>query len=186
MQHQSLIILDRDGVINADSDSYIRSPSEWVPIDSSLLAISLLKHHGYKVAVATNQSGIGRKLFKYSDLMDIHLKMSNMLNLHRASLDKIVFCPHTDTSNCLCRKPKPGMINYLCNFFQVDPCKTFFVGDSLRDIQAAYASSTIPILVLTGNGVKTHSQLLSGSLPMPLVFVDLYHFAATLIQSNYV
>jgi len=150
-----LIVLDRDGVINEDSDDYIKSPEEWVPIEGSLEAIARLHHHGYRVVVATNQSGIARGLFTLDTLMAIHRKMHNQIKEAGGSLEAIFFCPHAPDDECLCRKPKPGLLRQVERRLGVKLKNAPLVGDSLRDIQAAQSVQASPVLVRTGKGERT-------------------------------
>ncbi|PCI70414.1 MAG: D-glycero-beta-D-manno-heptose-1,7-bisphosphate 7-phosphatase [Gammaproteobacteria bacterium] len=170
MSINKLIILDRDGVINLDSDSYIKSPEEWVAIESSLRAIAKLNQAGYKVAVATNQSGIGRGMFDHITLAMIHKKMEMELAKVGAHIDALEYCPdHPDKAGPN-RKPNTGMVNRLLKQFDVKASKTWFVGDSLSDIKCAENSGCMPVLVLTGKGMYTASKLLETKLP---IFSDL-------------
>ena len=150
-----IIILDRDGVINHDSDNYIKSPEEWQPIDGSLEAIARLTHSGYRVVVATNQSGVGRALFDMDTLNAIHEKMLDAVIDAGGRIEAIFFCPHVATDDCECRKPKAGMFREIEARFNADMSKVFAVGDSLRDLQAAIEVGAKPVLVTTGKGQKT-------------------------------
>lgn len=150
-----LVILDRDGVINYDSDHYIKSPDEWKPIPGSLEAIARLNQAGYRVVVATNQSGVGRGLFDMDTLNAIHEKMIRSAAQVGAKLDAIFFCPHTNADNCHCRKPRPGMLEEIGIRYKTNLAEVPVVGDSLRDLQCAVAVGAQPILVLTGKGEKT-------------------------------
>ena len=171
-----LIILDRDGVINHDSDQYIKSPEEWKPISGSLAAIARLNQAGYRVVVATNQSGIGRGLFETDTLIAIHDKMLKALAQVGGRIDAVFFCPHTNADHCDCRKPKPGMLRDIAARFNADLAGVPAVGDSLRDLQAAVAVGAQPILVLTGKGRKTADD--PALPPDTLVFPDLAAAAA--------
>ncbi len=173
-----LIILDRDGVINHDSDAFIKSPDEWRPIAGSLEAIARLGKAGYRVVVATNQSGVGRGLFDLATLAAIHTKMHQAVSALGGHLDAIFFCPHAAEAHCHCRKPEPGMLEEILRRFQVEPQSVTAVGDSLRDLQAAAAVGTKPVLVLTGKGQKTMQA--GGLPPQTLVRVDLAAVAAEL------
>ena len=173
-----LIILDRDGVINHDSDAFIKSPDEWRPIAGSLEAIARLGKAGYRVVVATNQSGVGRGLFDLATLAAIHTKMHRAVIAAGGHLDAIFFCPHAADAHCHCRKPEPGMLEEILRRFQVEPQSVTAVGDSLRDLQAAAAVGTKPVLVLTGKGQKTMQA--GGLPPQTLVRVDLAAVAAEL------
>lgn len=154
-----LVILDRDGVINRDSDAYIKSPSEWVPLPGSLEAIARLKRAGYTVVVASNQSGVGRGLFGPSTLNGIHEKMQTALAAFGAKLDGIYYCPHRPDEQCTCRKPAPGLLQQIAAQFHVALDDVPAIGDSLRDLQAARAVHARPILVLTGKGRDTQEHL---------------------------
>jgi D-glycero-D-manno-heptose 1,7-bisphosphate phosphatase len=157
-----LVILDRDGVINQDSASYIKSPDEWRPIPGSLEAIARLNQAGYHVVLATNQSGVGRGLFEVSTLNAIHDKMHRALSQIGGRIDAIFFCPHAQEADCNCRKPKAGLLEEIAKRFNVDLKGVPAIGDSLRDLTAFAAVGATPILVLTGKGEKTQKE---GSLP---------------------
>lgn len=157
-----LIILDRDGVINFDSDQFIKNPGEWKPISGSLEAIARLNQAGYRVVVATNQSGVGRGLFDMPMLNAIHDKMHKACAMVGAHIEAVFFCPHTAENNCDCRKPKPGMLEEIAARYNVSLSGVPVVGDSLRDLQPAAAMGAKPYLVLTGKGVKTKA---ADSLP---------------------
>lgn len=171
-----LVILDRDGVINHDSDQYIKSPEEWKPIPGSLTAIARLNQAGYRVVVATNQSGIGRGLFETDTMIAIHDKMFKALAQVGGHIDAIFFCPHTNDDNCECRKPKAGMFREIAARFNADLAGVPAIGDSLRDLQAAQAAGAQPVLVLTGKGRKTADD--PALPPDTLVFPDLAAAAA--------
>lgn len=166
-----LVILDRDGVINQDSDQFIKTPEEWKPIPGSLGAIAKLNHAGYRVIVASNQSGVGRGLFDMGALNAINDKMYRALGQVGGRIDALFYCPHAAEANCNCRKPKPGMFTDIAQRFNVDLAGVPAVGDSLRDLQAAAAVGAQPMMVLTGKGGKTQE---AGGLPeKTLVFADL-------------
>lgn len=160
-----LIILDRDGVINYDSDQFIKSPQEWRPIEGSMEAIAQLNQWGWRVVVATNQSGVGRGLFDMDTLAAIHDKMHRTVAQAGGRIDAIFFCPHAADSKCACRKPKPGMLLEIAERFNVDLEDVPVVGDSLRDLQSAVTAGAQPVLVRTGKGEKTalDPELLPGT-----------------------
>lgn len=157
-----LIILDRDGVINHDSDEFIKSPDEWIPIPGSLEAIARLNQAGYRVVVATNQSGIARGLFNIVTLNAIHQKMHVAAQRVGADIDAVFFCPHAADDNCDCRKPKAGLLQEIARRFDLSLKNVPNVGDSLRDLQAGFVAGCTPYLVLTGKGEKTQAK---GGLP---------------------
>ncbi len=153
-----LIILDRDGVINEDSDQYIKSPAEWRAIPGSLEAIARLNQWGYRVVVVTNQSGIGQGLFDMDTLNAIHDKMVKAVAQVGGRIDAVFFCPHTNDDKCDCRKPQAGMLKEVARRYNADLAGVPAIGDSLRDLQAAQAVGAQPILVLTGKGKKTRDD----------------------------
>ena len=154
-----LILLDRDGVINYDSDEYIKSADEWHPIPGSLEAIARLNQADYRVIIITNQSGLARGLFTLDDLHQIHAKMFRHLAEVGGYIEAIFFCAHAQKDNCTCRKPQAGLFKDIINRFGTPLADVPAVGDSLRDLQAAMAVNAQPILVLTGKGQKTFTQL---------------------------
>ncbi len=166
-----LIILDRDGVINQDSDDYIKSVDEWQPIPGSIEAIAKLSMNDYRIVVATNQSGIGRGYFDLDSLNQMHDKMHKLVNAAGGSIDAVFFCPHSPDDGCDCRKPKPGMLEDIATRLRTDLKAVPVVGDSLRDMQAAEAVEARPLLVRTGKGERTLARL-ANAVPYP-VFDDL-------------
>ena len=166
-----LVILDRDGVINFDSEHFIKTPAEWKPLPGSLEAIAKLTQAGYRVVVATNQSGIGRGLFDMDTLNAIHNKMHRAVQTLGGRIDAVFYCPHAADSNCNCRKPKPGMLVRIGGCFNADLSGVPAIGDSLRDLAASAAVGAQPMLVLTGKGERTREE---ESLPEnTLIFADL-------------
>ena len=176
-----LIILDRDGVINYEREQFIKSPDEWRPIPGSLEAIARLNHAGFRVVVATNQSGLGRRLLDTATLISIHEKLHKALSQVGGRIDAVFFCPHTADADCDCRKPKPGMLLDIGQRFGVELTGVPCIGDSLRDLQAAEACGAQPILVLTGKGEKT---LREGSFPKNTVIFPDLAFAVTALLAG--
>ena len=176
-----LVILDRDGVINYDSDQYIKSPAEWRPIPGSIEAIARLHQGGWRIAVATNQSGIGRGLFDMATLNAINDKMMEMVFRQGGRIDALFFCPHTAAESCGCRKPRTGMFEEIAARFHTDLKGVPVVGDSLKDLQAADAVGAQPLLVLTGKGTRTRGE---GAMPRKtLVFESLADAARHLVAA---
>jgi D-glycero-D-manno-heptose 1,7-bisphosphate phosphatase len=181
MERYKLIILDRDGVINQESDAYIKSPDEWLPIPGSLAAIAQLNRHKYQVAIATNQSGVARGYYTHDTLAAIHAKMNDALTAEGAHIDLIRFCPHGPNDGCHCRKPKPGLLKEIMQHCDVSPSETLVIGDSLRDIQAAHAAHCHAALVKTGHGEAT---LADATLPKNIpVFLNLAEAANALCKN---
>jgi D-glycero-D-manno-heptose 1,7-bisphosphate phosphatase len=173
------VILDRDGVINQDSDAYIKTPDEWIAIPGSLEAIGRLTKAGYQVVVATNQSGLARGLFDQAALDAIHHKMESAIQQQGGKLAGIYYCPHGPDDGCSCRKPKPGLLQQIKQELGIDPKQTVLVGDSPRDLQAATAFGVKPILVLTGKGIKTAKEI--DQKQQFDVYLNLADFVETLI-----
>ena len=179
-----LVILDRDGVINQDSKHYIKSPDEWVPIEGSLEAISLLNKNGYTVVVATNQGAIGKKLFNTTTLDKIHKKMQDLLKTKKGEIDKIFYCPHIDEDKCLCRKPKNGLMRKISEYYGISLKKIPSIGDSARDLEAYAKSEAQPILVRTGNGKNVEKNKLFPS--NTLIFNNLLEASKFIIENGIV
>ncbi|HDP89375.1 MAG TPA: D-glycero-beta-D-manno-heptose 1,7-bisphosphate 7-phosphatase [Thioalkalivibrio sp.] len=157
-----LVILGRDGVINRDAETAIRSPEAWVPLPGSLEAIARLNQAGYTVMVATNQSGIARGLFDIDTLHAMHEKMARLLAQLGGRVDGVVFCPHGPDDGCDCRKPRPGLYREIAERLRVSLKGVPVIGDELRDLKAAAEVDARPILVRTGQGERT---LAAGGLP---------------------
>ena len=150
-----LIILDRDGVINHNRRDHVKSPEEWEALPGSIDAVARLCRAGYRVAIATNQSGVARGLFSINTLNRIHRKMLDQLQPAGGEIAAIFFCPHISADNCDCRKPNPGMFLEIADRLKCDLRKTFALGDSLRDLQAAQRAGAKPVLVESGDGMQT-------------------------------
>ena len=153
-----LVILDRDGTINVESDEFIKSPQEWTPLPGALEAIARLNHAGWHTVIASNQSGLGRGLFDVASLNAIHAKMHKMVAGHGGRIDAVFYCPHSPDEGCNCRKPLPGLLEQIADRFGVELKGTPLVGDGLRDMQAAAAAGCEPHLVLTGKGEAWRGQ----------------------------
>ena len=173
-----IVILDRDGVINHDSPDFIRHADQWHPIAGSLASIARLNRAGYRVALATNQSGIARGYIRLEQLQAIHAKLRDQLAQQGGALDHIALCPHGPQDQCDCRKPKPGLIDQILQLFAPDQAQSpqqlnlWLVGDSLRDLQAGQQRHCKTLLVKTGNGQQTltqHAQALAQIKPKAIV-----------------
>ena len=173
-----LVILDRDGVINRDSDAYVKSVDEWLPLPGSIDAVARLHRSGFTIAVATNQSGIARGYFSARELEAMHHKMQQLVAEAGGEIAAIAYCPHGPDDNCACRKPKPGLLRRLVGQFSAS--QTWVIGDSLRDLEAGADIGASPILVRTGKGRDTQA---SPELPPEtLVFDDLAMATGWLIE----
>jgi D-glycero-D-manno-heptose 1,7-bisphosphate phosphatase len=177
-----LVILDRDGTINVDSDEFVKTPEEWQPLPGALEAIARMNHAGWHVAIASNQSGLGRGLFDVAALNAIHARMHKMLGAIGGRVDAVFYCPHTPGDNCQCRKPLPGLFEQIGERFGVDLRTVPVVGDSLRDLQAGVAVGCQPHLVLTGKAESLRGQPLPDTFPPNTrVHQDLSAFADWLV-----
>ena len=176
-----LVVLDRDGVINQDSDVYIKTPEEWIPIPGSVEAIARLYKNGYRVVVASNQSGVARHYFSLDTLAAIHGRMRREVEAAGGKIDSVFFCPHGPGDQCDCRKPKPGLLKQIAERYKVDLRGIPMIGDSERDLQAARAVGGRPMLVKTGNGLKT----LDEDHDVEEVYDDLAAAVAQLLRENH-
>jgi D-glycero-D-manno-heptose 1,7-bisphosphate phosphatase len=169
-----LIILDRDGVINHDRDDYVKSAAECVPIEGSIEAIARLNKAGFTVVIATNQAGLAKGKFELEDLEAMHEKITGLVEEQGGELGAIFYCPHHPDDKCKCRKPMPGMLDAIEAEFNTSVEGCYFVGDSLRDLQAGVQKGCKPLLVKTGNGEKTLAQLANASLQTdaPILTLD--------------
>ena len=179
------IVLDRDGVINADSDDYIKSAQEWQALPGSIESISKLYQAGYHVAIATNQSGLARGLFDLSELEQMHQKCLSLVEAAGGHIDGIFYCPHGPEDGCPCRKPKPGMLDAIEVEFGISLNDAYFVGDSEKDLAAAQAKGCRPVLVKTGKGLST----MAGIADKPqyegvAIFDDLAAFVDDLLRKD--
>jgi D-glycero-D-manno-heptose 1,7-bisphosphate phosphatase len=163
--HLKLVILDRDGTINRASDEFVKSPEEWQPLPGSLEAISRLNHAGFHVVLATNQSGLGRGLFDMAALNAVHSHMVKMVAAAGGRIDAVFYCPHAPDEGCTCRKPAPGLLHQIQERYGIDLHGVPYVGDSLRDMQAAHAAGCAPHLVLTGRHPDVQGQALPATFP---------------------
>ncbi|MDY6942331.1 MAG: D-glycero-beta-D-manno-heptose 1,7-bisphosphate 7-phosphatase [Pseudomonadota bacterium] len=182
MSTNRLIILDRDGVINAESDQYIKNVDEWHPLPGSLEAVVQLKNAGYRVVLATNQSAIGRGLMSKHALYEIFCEMQRRLAQLGGAIDAMFYCPHHPDAHCRCRKPQPGMLEQIARYYHVSLDGVPFVGDASRDIDAARAAGAQPILVRTGRG-SDNEALYSYSEAIP-VFDNLAAFANAMAENS--
>ena len=174
-----IIVLDRDGVINIDSDDYIKSLEEWIPIAGSIQAIATLTQLGYKIFIATNQSGIGRGYYDMATLNSMHERLEKLVSEQGGKIAGIVYCPHIPSDHCACRKPKVGMLDQIQKKFKVDLKGHPFVGDSLKDLEVAESFGCEGILVKTGKGIQTLA-VDSDLVKKTRVFNDLENFVASL------
>ena len=173
-----LVILDRDGVINYERGDYIKTVEEWKPLPGSPGAIAGLSRAGIKVAVATNQSGVGRGLYSLAALEDIHSKLRLEVAKAGGRIDMISYCPHSPSEGCECRKPKPGMLRRILSALDVRPGQALFVGDHLKDVEAARSLRVTPVLVRTGKGLEFEKKIPEGVK----VFDDLAALVSELIS----
>lgn len=178
---RGLVILDRDGVINRDSDEFIKSTEEWQALPGSIDAIAAMSIGGFTLAVASNQSGIARGLFDQRALDAMHHKMLELVGAAGGHINKIVICPHGPDDGCDCRKPRPGLLEQLANHFETPLTGVPVIGDSLRDLEAAAAVDAKPILVRTGNGTRTEAALPERFANVP-VYDDLAAAARALLD----
>jgi D-glycero-D-manno-heptose 1,7-bisphosphate phosphatase len=184
LKKTKVIVLDRDGVGNEDSEEYIKSPNEWEPIKGSIQAIADLTANGFEIVIATNQSGLARGYFSEYDLANIHTKFLSLVEASGGFISAIFYCPHGPGAGCGCRKPKTGLLRKAETELKISLREEFFVGDSMKDLEAAQAFEMRPILVRTGKGRDTEADLcrtLRRSIP---IFNDLSAAAKWIINSK--
>ena len=184
-----LVILDRDGVINEDSDEFIKSEREWIPLPGSVEAIAALYRGGYQIYIATNQSGLGRGYFDLGELERIHARLCQLVEEHGGAIAGIFYCPHLPGEGCGCRKPGTGLLQAIESELGESPRGCFFIGDSLKDLQAARRYGCRPVLVETGKGTGTAGQLRSGNADIEQpgeipIYRDLAAAAAAILQGS--
>ena len=184
----ALLILDRDGVINQDSDAYIRTLDDWIPIPGSIEAIARLSRAGFEVAIATNQSGLGRGYFDLEILESIHARMCQLVDEAGGRIAGIFYCPHTPDAGCACRKPATGLLKSIERELRTSAHGAVFIGDSLKDLQAAQAYGCRPVLVRTGKGEQTlatlHSACPGVDKPLDIpVYSDLAEASTAILDS---
>ena len=183
----TLLILDRDGVINKDSDNFVKSAEEWQPIAGSIEAIAKLSQVGFRIAVATNQSGLGRGLFQHTNLEAMHEKMRSLVQAAGGEIAGIFFCPHTPDDHCACRKPKAGLIDEIEQTLGESAKGCYTIGDSIRDLEAGLLKGCIPLLVKTGKGERSLAKLTKTphqALTNVAVFNDLAHASQYILQQH--
>jgi D-glycero-D-manno-heptose 1,7-bisphosphate phosphatase len=178
LSDKRLVVLDRDGVINRDSSDFVKSPEEWVPLQGSIEAIAALSKAGFSVAVASNQSGLARGLFDTAALSAMHQKLHNLVESHGGRVEHIAICPHGPDDGCDCRKPLPGLLDRIATALDADLAGAPFIGDSLRDLQAAQAAGARPVLVRTGNGQQT-----AENLPSEFSTIEIYDDLAAAVAA---
>lgn len=183
-----LVVLDRDGTLNAERDDYVKSADEWQPLPGALEAVARLNHGGWHVAVATNQGGLGRGLFDMAALNAMHAKMNSILARLGGRIDAVFFCPHTDDEECDCRKPAPGLIELITQRYGVAPAQVPVVGNSLHELQAAAAAGAQPHLVRTGHAARLDAAQVAelvARVPGTTAHADLSAFADFLLQREH-
>ncbi|MCE8029918.1 D-glycero-beta-D-manno-heptose 1,7-bisphosphate 7-phosphatase [Halomonas daqingensis] len=176
-----LVILDRDGVINRDSDAYIKTLDEWIPYPSSIEAIARLSRAGWQVAIATNQSGIARGYYDETTLATMHAELERLVAAAGGEIAHIAYCPHGPDDGCNCRKPRPGLLEEIRTRLGLDSLEgSWIVGDSLRDLQAGESMGCRSVLVRTGKGSRTEAN--GSGLENAQIFNDLAAFADWLLS----
>ena len=153
-----VLALDRDGVINFDSDNYILNKKNWHPIPGSLEAIKKAKSHGFMIAVVSNQSALGRKMLDTNSFHQINRKFLNKLKQCGGHIDLYLVCPHTPEQNCNCRKPRSGLFETIADLLKIDITKLIFIGDRMTDVYAAENIGARSILVETGKGLDSATE----------------------------
>lgn len=176
-----LVILDRDGVINRDSEAFIKQPAEWRPLPGALTAIARLTAAGHTVVVCTNQSGLARGVLDRAALGAIHARMDAAVRAAGGRLAGVYVCPHGPEDDCRCRKPRPGLLEAAAARYGMGLAGVPVIGDSARDLEAARRAGARPMLVLTGNGRRT---LAEAAVAAPEHYADLAAAVAQLLSEE--
>ena len=169
-REHKLVVLDRDGTLNAEPEDFLRDPEDWQPLPGALEAVARLHHGGWRLVIASNQSGIGRGLFDVAQMNAVHARMHKLVAAAGGRIEAVFFCPHAPDEDCPCRKPAPGLLEEIGRRTGVPPAQMVVVGDSVRDMQAAVAVGAQAHLVRTGqsaegcptdlpDGVQVHPDL---------------------------
>ena len=179
-----LVILGRDGILNAYRDDHVKVPEEWMPIPGALEALARLNHAGWHAVVDTNQAGIGRGMIDMASVNAIHAHMNRQALERGARLDAVFFCPHTPEEDCACRKPKPGMLLDIGRRYGLPLGSVPVVSDTLRDLLAAQAAGCEPHLVRSGRAAQLGEaqwQAIQAQVPGVVAHADLGAFADSLL-----
>ncbi len=177
-----MLIVDRDGVINEESPHFIKHPDEWVALPGSLSALGAATQAGFRIFVVSNQSGLARRLFSIDDLHHIHDKLRREAAHHGGIIEAFFFCPHGPDDGCVCRKPRPGLLNAVLSRSGLSRENAVMIGDRESDLLAARAAGIQPLMVLTGHGAATAARL--GTKIACPVAVDLAAAVAALCLAN--
>jgi D-glycero-D-manno-heptose 1,7-bisphosphate phosphatase len=163
-----LLVIDRDGVLNAESPHFIKHPDEWIPLPGSMRALGVASHAGFRIFIVSNQSGLARGLFSIDDLHRIHHKLRTEAALHGGVIDAFFFCPHGPEDDCTCRKPLPGLLQAVLQRSGLAAASAIMIGDRESDVQAAQAAGIPMMLVRTGHGAAT-AERWGAAPPCPVV-----------------
>jgi D-glycero-D-manno-heptose 1,7-bisphosphate phosphatase len=178
-----LVVLDRDGTLNEEPEDFLRSADDWKPLPGALEAVARLNQQGWRVVIASNQTGLGRGLFDVATLNEVHARMHKLMAQSGARVEAVFFCPHAPEDGCDCRKPQPGLFLQISQRFGVPPSQILAVGDSVRDAQAAVAAGCQAHLVLTGQSFKHRDGSRPDGLPPDVTMhTDLLAFADAVMQ----
>jgi D-glycero-D-manno-heptose 1,7-bisphosphate phosphatase len=181
-----LLVLDRDGTLNRSRDDYVASPDEWEALPGALEAVARLNQAGWRVVIATNQSGIGRGLFDMASLNAIHAKLHRQLAAVGGRLEAVFFCPHAPEDGCHCRKPEPGLFEQIGQRFGVPLADVRVAGNAMRHVQAGAAAGCSTHLLLTGQSehLREADDAAIGAPPNTHVHEDLSAFADWLLAQD--
>lgn len=169
MALRQAVFIDRDGVINYNRDTYVKSWDEFCFIPGVLSALKCLATSPYAIVVVSNQSAVGRGLMNLQTLECINAEMRRRIQEQGGRIDRIYYCPHIPEDNCDCRKPRPGMLIKAASELGIDLRGSWMVGDAASDVEAAVNAGCQPLFVLTGKG---HAELAKIPKDVP-VFQDL-------------
>lgn len=156
------IFLDRDGIINFD-EGYVTHVSKFHILPDVFETLRQFQEKGYILIIITNQGGISRKLYTQENLEEIHVFLLGEFQKHNIKIADIYYCIHhplSDSGKCICRKPDSSMLERAIARFDIDPKKSYFIGDKDTDMQAGEKSGIKGIHMETNTSLKnTLSQI---------------------------
>jgi D-glycero-D-manno-heptose 1,7-bisphosphate phosphatase len=174
---EKVVILDRDGTVVVDRH-YLSEPDGLELLPGAAEGLRQLYERGYKLIVITNQSGVGRGLFSLQRLCEIHDRLREMVSAVGARLEEIYFCPHIPEDECVCRKPRLGLLTRAASELNFSPANAIVIGDKMSDIEFGRRAGATTILIAPEQPEQSNA---SGELAPNFVTTDLVD-AARIIE----
>lgn len=178
------LFLDRDGVINENLPTHVKSWREFSFIPRSLDALRLLSGSEYRIIVVTNQAIINRKIVSRETVEEINQRMVAEVRRHGGRIDAVLYCPHRPDEGCNCRKPQPGILLHAADQWGLDLTKSLLIGDALTDMQAGLAVGCECVMVRTGRGQQQLAERASRAMAAYHIMNDLWGAARWIIMTG--